>query len=137
MKSGMLAAETALDALVAGRQDAETMAAYDRRFLLLGRGRAEERAELPPGFDHGLWMGMVDARLLTGGLGFGERPRWKPGPARMGTPRGDRRHSGVARTREALRQHAHVHQAERRVSLRDEVRRISRAISWSRTPPSA
>jgi electron-transferring-flavoprotein dehydrogenase len=37
------------------------------------------------GFERGLWMGMADAglQLFTGGLGFGNRPRWKPGPMHM------------------------------------------------------
>jgi len=88
MKSGMMAAETALDALVAGKQDAGTLAAYDRRFLD-SWAAAELRSvrNFHQGFERGLWMGMLDAglQLVTGGLGLGERPRWKPGPSRMGT----------------------------------------------------
>ena len=86
MKSGMLAAETAFDALLRGDYGAEVMAAYD--------GRVRESwiwSELKgvrnfhQGFEHGLFMGMADAglQLATGGLGFGNRPTWKPGHARM------------------------------------------------------
>jgi len=86
MKSGMLAAETAFDALV--RQDfgADAMAVYE------GRIRASwiwselyKVRNFHQGFEHGLWMGMADAglQLLTGGLGFGNRPTWKAGHARM------------------------------------------------------
>jgi electron-transferring-flavoprotein dehydrogenase len=86
MKSGMLAAETAGDALAAGRFDAETMAAYDRRVReswiqkeLYGVRNFHQ------GFERGLWMGMLDAglQLATAGLGLGNRPRSKPGHARM------------------------------------------------------
>ena len=86
MKSGMLAAETAFDALVRGRFDAETLRAYDERIA-----GSWVRSELwgvrnfHQGFERGLWMGMADAglQLFTGGLGFGNRPRWKPGPMHM------------------------------------------------------
>jgi len=82
MKSGMLAAETAFEALLRGDFGAEPMAAYDRRVReswiwseLYGVRNFHQ------GFERGLWMGMADAglQLVTGGLGFGNRPRWKPG----------------------------------------------------------
>lgn len=86
MKSGMLAAETAFDALLAGRYDAETMALYDRRVR-----NSWVREELwrvrnfHQGFERGLWMGMLDAglQLVTGGLGLGNRPDWNAGQTRM------------------------------------------------------
>ncbi|HLQ66415.1 MAG TPA: electron transfer flavoprotein-ubiquinone oxidoreductase [Candidatus Limnocylindrales bacterium] len=86
MKSGMLAAETAFDALVAGRFDAEAMAAYDRRVAASWiRDELYRVRNFHQGFERGLWMGMADAglQLVTGGLGFGNRPSWKPGHLRM------------------------------------------------------
>jgi len=82
MKSGMLAAETAFDALVAGDFGAESMARYDRRVLdswIMKELRGVRNFH--QGFERGLWMGMLDAglQLATGGLGFGNRPRWKAG----------------------------------------------------------
>jgi electron-transferring-flavoprotein dehydrogenase len=88
MKSGMLAAETAFDALIAGTQDAETLGAYDRR-VKDSWAMDELRAvrNFHQGFERGLWMGMLDAglQLVTGGRGLGERPRWSPGHRRMET----------------------------------------------------
>jgi len=86
MKSGMLAAETAFDALRRGDFGAEAMAAYDRR--VRGSWIWSELTKVRnfhQGFERGLWMGMADAglQLVTGGLGFGNRPRWKPGHTRM------------------------------------------------------
>jgi len=86
MKSGMLAAETAFDALRQGDFGAEAMAAYDRR--VRGSWIWSELTKVRnfhQGFERGLWMGMADAglQLVTGGLGFGNRPRWKPGHTRM------------------------------------------------------
>ncbi|HET7497851.1 MAG TPA: electron transfer flavoprotein-ubiquinone oxidoreductase [Candidatus Eisenbacteria bacterium] len=86
MKSGMLAAETAFDALIAGRFDAEAMRRYDER--IEGSWVRQELwgvRNFHQGFERGLWMGMADAglQLVTGGLGFGNRPRWKPGPMHM------------------------------------------------------
>ena len=86
MKSGMLAAETALDALVAGVEDAETMRAYDRRVRESWIHEELWRVRnFHQGFERGLWMGMLDAglQLVTGGLGLGNRPTWETGPARM------------------------------------------------------
>jgi electron-transferring-flavoprotein dehydrogenase len=86
MKSGMLAAETAFESLLAGKQDAEAMHAYDRR--VRGSWIHEELwgvRNFHQGFERGLWMGMLDAgvQLVTGGLGFGNRPHWEPGQTRM------------------------------------------------------
>jgi electron-transferring-flavoprotein dehydrogenase len=86
MKSGMLAAETAFDALLRDDYGAEAMAAYDERV----RGswiwsELKGVRNFHQGFEHGLFMGMADAglQLVTGGLGLGNRPTWKPGHARM------------------------------------------------------
>ena len=86
MKSGMLAAETAFEALLAGRFDADTLAAYERR--VRGSWIRDELYKVRnfhQGFERGLWLGMVDAglQIATGGLGFGNRPRWQPGHMRM------------------------------------------------------
>jgi electron-transferring-flavoprotein dehydrogenase len=86
MKSGMLAAETAFDALVKGRFDAETLRAYDLR--VEGSWLRHEMwrvRNFHQGFERGLWVAMADAglQLVTGGLGFGNRPRWKPGQMHM------------------------------------------------------
>jgi electron-transferring-flavoprotein dehydrogenase len=86
MKSGMLAAETAFESLLAGKQDAETMRAYDGRVRESWIHEELWRVRnFHQGFERGLWMGMLDAglQLVTGGLGFGDRPSWQPGQARM------------------------------------------------------
>lgn len=88
IKSGMLAAETAFDALLAGRFDAATLGAYDRRVRASWiEGELRGVRNFHQGFERGLWMGMLDAglQLVTGGLGLGNRPTWKPGQARMRT----------------------------------------------------
>ncbi len=86
MKSGMLAAETAFEALLRGEFGADAMGAYDRRVReswiwteMYGVRNFHQ------GFERGLFMGMADAglQLVTGGLGFGNRPSWKPGQAHM------------------------------------------------------
>jgi electron-transferring-flavoprotein dehydrogenase len=86
MKSGMLAAETAFESLLAGKQDAETMRAYDRRVRESWIHEELWRVRnFHQGFERGLWMGMLDAglQLVTGGLGFGDRPTWTPGHRKM------------------------------------------------------
>jgi electron-transferring-flavoprotein dehydrogenase len=88
MKSGMLAAETAFDALLAGKFDAETLAAYDRRVRgSWVHGELYRVRNFHQGFERGLWTGMLDAglQIVTGGLGLGNRPTWSPGHARMST----------------------------------------------------
>jgi len=86
MKSGMLAAETAFDALVKGDFGGESMAAYDRRVRESWIGSELHKVRnFHQGFERGLFLGMADAglQLVTNGLGFGNRPRWKPGHAHM------------------------------------------------------
>jgi len=88
MKSGMLAAETAFEALLAGRFDAGAMAAYDRRVeASWARQELHGVRNFHQAFDRGLFVAMADAGLqvFTGGLGFGDRPTWKPGHERMRT----------------------------------------------------
>ncbi len=80
IKSGIMAAETAWDAMVADRYDRETLSAFQRRFeeswayaeLRLARNFHQ-------GFKNGLWPGMLNAALstVTGGRGFGIVDRLK------------------------------------------------------------
>ncbi|HTU83013.1 MAG TPA: electron transfer flavoprotein-ubiquinone oxidoreductase [Candidatus Acidoferrales bacterium] len=74
MKSGMLAAETAWEALQAASYDAPALAAYERRFRE-SWAYAELRTSrnFHQGFKNGLWPGMINAGLSTisGGRGFG------------------------------------------------------------------
>ncbi len=86
--SGMMAAETAWDALQAERTDAATLAAYEERF----KGSwayAEMRSarNFHQGFAGGMFAGLLNAGLATylGGRGFGvvEKLPSEPGYARM------------------------------------------------------
>ena len=86
MKSGMLAAETAFEALQKGEFGAEILRAYDRRVRESWIWEELYKVRnFHQGFDRGLWMGMADAglQLVTNGLGFGNRPLFQPGHARM------------------------------------------------------
>jgi len=83
MKSGMLAAETAYEAIVAQDAGAARLAAYDRR-LEASWIRTELYAarNFHQGFESGVFSGLLNAGLgmLTGGRGFGIRDRL-PGKA--------------------------------------------------------
>jgi electron-transferring-flavoprotein dehydrogenase len=84
MKSGMLAAETAWEALEAQRYDAQTLSAYQRRFENSWAHRELRAARnFHQGFEHGLFAGLLNAGLatMTGGRGFGvaQRLHAKPG----------------------------------------------------------
>jgi len=74
MKSGMMAAETAWDALQAGTYDAKTLSAFETRFKD-SWAYAEMRSarNFHQGFKNGMWAGMINAGLatFTGGRGFG------------------------------------------------------------------
>ena len=88
IKSGMLAAETAFEALLAGKFDAATLGAYDAKFRASWAWKELHGVRnFHQGFEHGLWAGMLNTglQLLTGGRGLGERPTWEPGHARMRT----------------------------------------------------
>lgn len=84
IKSGMLAAETIFDALLAGDYSAETLQSYERRVKEswitpeLRRFRNFHAA-----FRHGRWLGLVNAGLqyLTGGRAWGilDRDHQEPG----------------------------------------------------------
>ncbi|HUY40650.1 MAG TPA: electron transfer flavoprotein-ubiquinone oxidoreductase [Candidatus Dormibacteraeota bacterium] len=88
MKSGMLAGETAWEALQAGRFDEATLAGYQRRFEgSWAYGELRRARNFHQGFERGLLFGMLNAGLSTisGGRGFGffERLHAKPGFAVM------------------------------------------------------
>ncbi|HKI04790.1 MAG TPA: electron transfer flavoprotein-ubiquinone oxidoreductase [Thermoanaerobaculia bacterium] len=98
MKSGMLAAETILEALKAGGATAERLAAYQDKV-----DASWIKEELWPvrnfhqAFDHGMVAGMAQAGigLVTGGRGWGvlDRVATEPGHERMiplNTPEGQR-----------------------------------------------
>jgi electron-transferring-flavoprotein dehydrogenase len=86
IKSGMLAAETAFEALQAGDCGRESLASYPRRLE-----RSWVRDELwrsrnhYQGFDRGLWQGLWHAALqgISGGRGLHRRYPARPGHARM------------------------------------------------------
>ena len=88
IKSGMLAAETALDALAAGNSDAATLASFEDAFKE-SWAHAELRTarNFHQGFKGGLFAGMLNAGLAmyTGGRGFGfiDRLTGEAGYARM------------------------------------------------------
>ncbi|MBV8117533.1 MAG: electron transfer flavoprotein-ubiquinone oxidoreductase [Candidatus Eremiobacteraeota bacterium] len=74
IKSGMLAAETIWDALQAGDCDANTLAAFERRFEdSWAYTELRSSRNFHQGFKRGLWPGMLNAGLATiaGGRGFG------------------------------------------------------------------
>ncbi|HWR13339.1 MAG TPA: electron transfer flavoprotein-ubiquinone oxidoreductase [Terriglobales bacterium] len=86
IKSGMLAAETAFDAMLANNFSAAQLAAFQKR---VESSWIEQ--ELYPvrnfhqGFEKGFWMGMLHAGLqqFTGGLGLGGKYHARPGHERM------------------------------------------------------
>jgi electron-transferring-flavoprotein dehydrogenase len=84
MKSGMLAAQTAWDALEKDRYDSATLGAYEERFRSSwAYGELRSARNFHQGFERGLFFGMLNAGLatVTGGRGFGvaERLRSRPG----------------------------------------------------------
>ncbi|MBV8246055.1 MAG: electron transfer flavoprotein-ubiquinone oxidoreductase [Candidatus Eremiobacteraeota bacterium] len=88
MKSGMMAAETAFDALVAEKSDARTLADYERRFRASwAYGELRAARNFHQGFGGGLIPGLLNVSLgmVSGGRGFGmsDRLKSKPGYAHM------------------------------------------------------
>ena len=74
MKSGMMAAETAWDALQGEKYDAATLAAYEDRFRnSWAYGEMRSARNFHQGFEGGMWAGMFNAGLstITGGRAFG------------------------------------------------------------------
>jgi electron-transferring-flavoprotein dehydrogenase len=83
IKSGMLAAETAFDALTAGKTDAAALAPIEERFR--GSWAYEEMRSarnFHAGFKGGLLAGMMNAGLsmYSGGRGFGVNDHLRSGP---------------------------------------------------------
>ncbi len=74
MKSGMMAAETAWEALLAETYDGTVLAAFENRFKE-SWAYAELRTarNFHQGFKHGMWAGLINAgaATITGGAGFG------------------------------------------------------------------
>ena len=74
IKSGMMAAETAIEALASNKTDAQTLHAYQARFEK-SWAFTELRAarNFHQGFEHGTLAGMINVGLgmVTGGMGFG------------------------------------------------------------------
>ncbi len=88
MKSGMLAAQTAFEALQAGRFDAEQLASMERRFQASwAYDELYSARNFHQGFRNGLINGMLNTGLgmFTAGRGFGisERLRGEEGYERM------------------------------------------------------
>src|SRR5439155_8401018 len=88
IKSGMLAAETLFECLLAGDWSQDRLAGYDTRFEASWAG-AEMRSvrNFHQGFDHGLYAGMLNTgiAMATGGLDWLLRDRvpGHPGHERM------------------------------------------------------
>ena len=88
MKSGMLAAEIAFDAIASGKTDAAALSAYERAFESSWAYKELHAARnFHQGFEGGLFMGMLNVGLgmFFGGRGFALRDRLegKPGYSRM------------------------------------------------------
>jgi electron-transferring-flavoprotein dehydrogenase len=88
MKSGMMAAETAWDALQAGRCDAAALGAYEGRFRASwAYDEMRSARNFHQAFEHGMYAGVLNAGLsgFTGGRAFGfiEKLQSKPGYERM------------------------------------------------------
>jgi len=88
MKSGMMAAETAWDALQADAYEALGLARYEERFKeSWAYDEMRSARNFHQGFKNGLWSGMLNAGLSTflGGRGFGfiDKLPSEPGYERM------------------------------------------------------
>jgi len=88
MKSGMMAAETAWDALQAENYEVKTLAAYEERFRnSWAYTEMRSARNFHQGFEHGMWAGVLNAGLatFTGGRAFGviDKLSQKPGYEHM------------------------------------------------------
>jgi electron-transferring-flavoprotein dehydrogenase len=86
MKTGMLAAETVFQALVAGDTSAAALGQYERSWQSSWVKEELWRARnFHQGFDHGFWLGTLHGtlQLLTGGRGVRSRYPSRPGHERM------------------------------------------------------
>ena len=84
VKSGVMAAETAWDALQADAYDAKTLSAFETRFKdSWAYSELRVARNFHQGFKRGMWFGMFNAGLatFTGGRGFGfiDRIKGEPG----------------------------------------------------------
>ncbi len=88
MKSGMIAAEVILEALIAGDTSAEFLGRYERRFRSSWAGRELRRVRnFHAGFQGGLIPGLLHAgaQMLTGGRGVKDPLPSIPGHERLRT----------------------------------------------------
>ncbi|MGC2130359.1 MAG: electron transfer flavoprotein-ubiquinone oxidoreductase [Candidatus Aquilonibacter sp.] len=88
MKSGMMAADTAWDALQAQKFDAAQLSVYEQRFRdSWAYDEMRSARNFHQGFEHGMWAGMFNAGLATytGGRAFGfiDKLPAKPGYENM------------------------------------------------------
>ena len=88
IKSGMLAAETAFEAIASGKSDAAALSSYERAFNASWAHQELYAARnFHQGFEGGLFSGMINVGLgmFLGGRGFGvrDRLRGEPGYSRM------------------------------------------------------
>jgi electron-transferring-flavoprotein dehydrogenase len=88
IKSGMMAADTAWDALQAETYDAQTLSAFELRFKeSWAYGEMRAARNFHQGFEGGMMAGMLNVGLgvLTGGRGFGVKDKLgsEPGYERM------------------------------------------------------
>jgi len=82
MKSGMLAAETVLEALRRDDTSGATLASYEQRLRESYVFRELRKVRnFHQGFEHGLYAGLFQAglQMITGGRGFREHPKFPPG----------------------------------------------------------
>jgi electron-transferring-flavoprotein dehydrogenase len=86
MKSGMIAAEVALEALLQDEYTADFLARYEERVRAswIG-GELKGARNFHQGFEKGFWRGLLNAGLmqLNGGKGFGERTGIRAGHEHM------------------------------------------------------
>jgi len=86
IKSGMLAAETAFDALTKGDSSAATLGQFQQRVEKSWiRDELWKVRNFHQGFENGFWIGMLNAGLqqITGGRGLRNRARSTPGYMHM------------------------------------------------------
>jgi electron-transferring-flavoprotein dehydrogenase len=86
MKSGAIAAEVALEALLQDEFTADFLSRFEDRVRASWIGEELKASRnFHQGFEKGFWRGMMNAALLTinGGKGFGERTRSKAGHEHM------------------------------------------------------
>ncbi len=143
IKSGMLAAETAFDALKKNDASAATLGEYQKR---VDSSWIKEELwkvrNFHQGFEKGFYAGMFHAGLqqFTGGRGLWNRYPAHAGHERMKklarTARRRRRRSPPARPRQRRRQ-AHLRQAHRPLPLRHEARRRPARAPGHRTTPTS